>query len=91
MAPSALLAIQNTVIEFADVISEVTGVNVDIMDRDYIRVAGSGFYAPRTGESMRSRASIYERVLEDARSIVVAPAPTGIPVLKQSRSQPPSV
>ena len=71
MAPSALLAIQNTVIEFADVISEVTGVNVDIMDRDYIRVAGSGFYAPRTGESMRSRASIYERVLEDARSIVV--------------------
>lgn len=71
MAPSALLAIQNTVIEFADVISQITGVNVDIMDSGYIRVAGSGFYAPRTGENMRSRASIYERVLEDARPIVV--------------------
>ena len=99
MAPSALLAIQNTVIEFADVISEVTGVNVDIMDRDYIRVAGSGFYAPRTGESAAGR--VFMSVSLKTRGLSsstipgamksAAPAPTGIPVLKQSRSQPPSV
>lgn len=71
MSASVLLTIQETVREFANVIAEVTGVHVDIMDCNFIRIAGSGFYAPRTGESMRSRASSYAYVLENAKTIVV--------------------
>lgn len=71
MAQSMLMDIRKTAAQYAEVISQVTGVDVDIMDSQYIRVVGTGVFAARAGENMRSQASIYERVLKTGRRIVV--------------------
>lgn len=71
MPESPLMRIRKTAAQYAQVISEVTGVDVDIMDSQYLRVAGTGAFAQRAGENMRRQASIYERVLKTGRRIVV--------------------
>lgn len=71
MESSALMEIRKTAAQYAEVISQVTGVDVDIMDSNYVRVAGTGDFAQRAGENMRRQATIYERVLKTGRLIVV--------------------
>lgn len=71
MTQSMLMDIRKTAAQYVEVISQVTGVDVDIMDRHYIRVVGTGVFAARAGENMRSQATIYERVLKTGRRIVV--------------------
>lgn len=44
--------IQETVTQYAEIIADVINVDVEIIDHDFIRLAGTGFYKDRLHENM---------------------------------------
>ena len=56
---------------YAEVISRVTGVDVEIMDNAMIRIAGTGVYAAGVGESLTGAGEIYKEVLRTHKTILV--------------------
>ena len=65
-----LAAIQPYVQSYAEVISRITGIDVEIMDDRMVRVAGTGIYAEGVGQSL-VRGEIYKEVLRSGRTVVV--------------------
>ena len=65
-----LSAIQPYVQSYAEVISRITGIDVEIMDDRMVRVAGTGIYAEGVGQSL-VRGEIYKEVLRSGRTVVV--------------------
>ncbi|MBE0576570.1 MAG: hypothetical protein IH613_11835, partial [Desulfuromonadales bacterium] len=49
---SILREIQDTVIKYANIISQVINVDVDIIDKDFNRIAGTGSYQGKINENM---------------------------------------
>lgn len=61
---SHLMEIQDTVIKYAKTISEVTGIDVEIVDQQLCRVAGTGVKSGHLGESMAKEGYVYKSVLQ---------------------------
>ena len=59
---------------YAEVISRVTGIDIEIMDSDMVRVAGTGVYAADVGASMVDAGEIYKEVLRTHETVLV-PSP----------------
>lgn len=71
---SLLLEIKDKVQEYAEVISQVIGLEVEIMDENLIRVAGTGILKKKSGLSMEKESHIYKQVLAGGiTQIVVNP------------------
>lgn len=71
MQASALSAIQPYVQSYADVISKVTGIDVEIMDSAMTRVAGTGIYAGAVGQNLAQAGEIYKEVMRTQQTILV--------------------
>ncbi|MDL2316816.1 sigma 54-interacting transcriptional regulator [Desulfovibrio sp. OttesenSCG-928-A18] len=56
---------------YADVISKVTGIDVEIMDANMVRVAGTGSYAQAVGHSLAEAGEVYKEVLRSRRTVLV--------------------
>ncbi|MCK9240339.1 sigma 54-interacting transcriptional regulator [Desulfocurvus sp.] len=56
---------------YADVISHVTGIDVEIMDSAMLRIAGTGVYAPGVGSSMEQAGEVYKEVMLAHETILV--------------------
>lgn len=66
-----LFKIQDTVIDYANVISNITHVDVEVMDKSFRRVAGTGIFKDRINENMKNESFIYQKVLESGEITIV--------------------
>lgn len=71
MEKNSLLNIQDAVIRYAEIMAQVSGVNVEVVDRNFIRIAGTGIFSENIGKSMEKRGFIYKRVMDTGRRHVI--------------------
>lgn len=71
---SILLDIQDTVSKYADIISQISGVDVEVVDSDLYRVAGTGIFRDKVNQHMAQEGHVYSLVLKTGeRKIVYDP------------------
>ena len=63
--------LQPSVQSYADVISKVTGIDVEIMDSSMVRVAGTVIYADKVGESLAHAGEVYKEVMRSRQTVLV--------------------
>ncbi len=85
-------AIQQYVAGLADVIATVTGVDIEVVDRDLIRVAGTGSYAAGVGQSIVEAGNLYTHALASAEALFIDdpaenPLCAGCPNLRDCRER----
>lgn len=66
-----LKKIQDTVIKYANVLSELLKVDVEIVDKKLVRIAGTGEYKNLINENIKNAGNIYKKVLETGKSQVI--------------------
>ena len=66
-----LTSLQPSIQSYADVISRVTGIDVEIVDKDMVRVAGTGIYASSIGASLSEAGEIYKEVMRRHETVLV--------------------
>lgn len=83
---SILLDIQDTVAKYADIISQISGVDVEVVDSDLYRVAGTGIFRDKVNQHMAQEGHVYSLVLKTGeRKIVYDPGKD--PVCQTCRSK----
>lgn len=83
---SILLDIQDTVSKYADIISQISGVDVEVVDSDLYRVAGTGIFWDKVNQHMAQEGHVYSLVLKTGeRKIVYDPGKD--PVCQTCRSK----
>lgn len=60
---SILLEIQETVVKYADIMSKIAQVEVEVVDQYLFRVAGTGIFKEHINEDMSSEGYVYRHVL----------------------------
>ena len=60
---SVLLEIQETVEAYARIMSRVAQVEVEVVDENLFRIAGTGIYAAHVNEDMSADGDVYRHVL----------------------------
>lgn len=68
MKKSILQEIQDTVSQYAKIIAHVIRVDVEIVDVNLFRIAGTGIYADRINEDMSKEGFVYKHVLMTGKS-----------------------
>lgn len=69
-----LFSIQDTVIKYAKVLSQVTGINVEVVDNKLFRIAGTGIFENKINRDMSEEGYVYNHVIKTGeRSIVYNP------------------
>lgn len=63
--------IQPYVIQYASTIEQVTGIDVEIVDEELVRIAGTGMKNRDFSKSMASEGSIYRNVLKTGKSYYI--------------------
>ncbi len=71
MEVSILKHIQDTVIKYANVISTIIKVEVEIVDKNLIRIAGTGIYKNRINENISKKGYIYKHTLITGENHIV--------------------
>jgi transcriptional regulator with PAS, ATPase and Fis domain len=66
-----LYIIQDTVQKYAEVISQVSGVDVEVVDNKLYRVAGTGLYAKDINQDMSSEGYVYRHILKTGETKVI--------------------
>ena len=68
------MEIQETVERYAEIISKIAFVDVEVVDRRLFRVAGTGMFKAHVNEDMSSAGYTYSRVLDTGeRQIIYEP------------------
>ena len=63
--------IQRTVASYAGIISKIAGVDVEVVDDNLYRVAGTGMFAAGVDASMAQEGHVYRKVLETGKRRVI--------------------
>jgi transcriptional regulator with PAS, ATPase and Fis domain len=71
MSESLLKQIQDTVIKYTEVISNVVNVDVEIIDKDFNRIAGTGVYKNNIGKNISNEGYVYGEVIRTGKSHVI--------------------
>lgn len=71
MRQSALQEIQDTVRQYARIISQAIKVDVEIVDNCLVRIAGTGIYQDRINEDMSEEGFVYRQVLTTGEPQVI--------------------
>ncbi|WP_315121233.1 sigma 54-interacting transcriptional regulator [uncultured Clostridium sp.] len=66
-----LCSIQDIVQEYAEVIAQVSGVDVEVVDEKLYRVAGTGLYAEGINQDMSSEGYVYKHILNTGETRVI--------------------
>ena len=56
---------------YADVISRVTGIDVEIVDSRMVRIAGTGIYAEGVGGSLAHAGEVYKEVMRTRETVLI--------------------
>lgn len=71
---SILVKIQDTVAKYADVVSQIARVDVEVVDHRLYRVAGTGIFSDKVNEDMSAEGYVYRHVLKTGqRQIIYMP------------------
>ncbi len=57
------------VVRYANVIATVTGIDVEVVDADLMRVAGTGMYADKVGAGIHDAGEVYRHVLRTREAV----------------------
>lgn len=68
---NVLFKIQESVIEYAQVISRIAHVDVEVMDMNFMRVAGTGIFTSRINENMQNESFIYQKTMKSGETTIV--------------------
>lgn len=68
---SILKSMQETVIKYAEVLSKVLRVDVEIVDKDLYRIAGTGMYAQNINEYMGEEGYVYREVMKTGKDHII--------------------
>ncbi len=60
--------IQDYVIKYANVIAQVTKINVEVVDAQFMRIAGTGLYASGVGKNINNEGEIYRHVMKTRKT-----------------------
>ncbi|WFD12287.1 sigma-54 interaction domain-containing protein [Tepidibacter hydrothermalis] len=71
MKDTELKKIQATVIKYANAISTIINVDVEIVDNNLYRIAGTGIYKDKINQDMSNEGSIYQHVLKTGESYII--------------------
>lgn len=71
MKTSILLEIQDTVIKYANIMSKIAGIDVEVVDENLFRVAGTGMFKSHVNQDMSEEAYVYRHVLNTGRPQVI--------------------
>ena len=66
-----LCSIQDIVQKYAQVIAQVSGVDVEVVDKKLYRVAGTGLYASGVNQDMSSEGYVYKHILNTGETRVI--------------------
>ena len=66
-----LMDIQNYAQQIAEAIAAVLGIDVEIADKNLVRVAGTGVYRDNVGKSMERQGFIYQEVMRQGHEFVI--------------------
>jgi sigma-54 dependent transcriptional regulator, acetoin dehydrogenase operon transcriptional activator AcoR len=68
---SILKQIQDTVIKYAHIISQVINVDVEIVDKNLLRIAGTGIYEDKINEDITKEGMVYSHVLRTGEQHII--------------------
>lgn len=68
---SILVKIQDTVAKYADVLSKISRVDVEVVDNHLYRVAGTGMFSELVNQDMSSAGYVYRQVLKTGRRQII--------------------
>jgi sigma-54 dependent transcriptional regulator, acetoin dehydrogenase operon transcriptional activator AcoR len=71
MMNSVLKQIQDTVIKYAEIISNVLRVEVEIVDENLIRIAGTGVYKDKVNQDISKEGYVYSHVLHTGEQQII--------------------
>ena len=60
---SILLEIQETVMKYADIMSKIAQVEVEVVDKNLFRVAGTGIFQKHINEDMSAEGYVYKHLM----------------------------
>ena len=58
---------QETVIKYAEVLSQILRVDVEIVDKDLVRIAGTGMFRDKINENMGKEGHVYNEVMKTGK------------------------
>ncbi|MFV0497652.1 MAG: sigma-54 interaction domain-containing protein [Candidatus Fimivivens sp.] len=59
-----LLKVQDTVQKYANIMSQIAGIDVEVVDSDLYRVAGTGIYANSVNQDMSGEGCVYRHTIK---------------------------
>lgn len=68
---SILRKIQDTVIKYAEIIAKVTKVDVEIVDSELVRIAGTGIYREALNQSMAGEGFVYKTAIKTGKAQII--------------------
>lgn len=68
---NVLVNLRKDIQKFAETISQIIQMDVEIMDKNFIRVGGTGRLKNKVGQSMTEESHIYKKVLETGKEYVI--------------------
>lgn len=68
---SILLKIQDTVAKYAEVLSKISRVDVEVVDNRLYRVAGTGMFSELVNQDMSAEGYVYRQVLKTGRRQII--------------------
>lgn len=68
---SILLEIQETVTKYAEIMSKVAQVEVEVVDRNLFRVAGTGIFEEHVNEDMSAEGHVYNHVINTRNTEII--------------------
>lgn len=71
MMNSVLKQIQETVVKYANVISNIIQVEVEIVDSNLLRVAGTGIYKDKLNQDISKEGFVYSHVLQTGKQQII--------------------
>ena len=66
-----LIKIQDTVMKYADIVSQIADVDVEVVDSKLFRVAGTGMFRSRVNMDMSSEGYVYRYVLRTGKTMKI--------------------
>jgi sigma-54 dependent transcriptional regulator, acetoin dehydrogenase operon transcriptional activator AcoR len=68
---SILKEIQDTVVKYAEIIAKVTKVDVEIVDVDLVRIAGTGIYREALNQSIAGEGFVYKTAIHTGKAQII--------------------
>ena len=66
-----LYQIKDDIQKYAETISKVIDLQVEVMSKDFIRIAGTGILKDKVSEDMSNEAHMYKKVLKAGKTIII--------------------